>query len=94
MKKLKLAVVGATGVVGQKMIEVLQEKNLPINEYVFFSSKRSAGKTIKFGDDVYVVKELTKDSLKDNFDFALFSAGSETSLKYAPIAVENRLYSY
>ena len=89
MKKIKLAVVGATGVVGQKMIEVLQEKSLPIDEYVFFASKRSAGKTLRFGDDVYVVKELTEDSLKDGFDYALFSAGGDTSLKYAPIAAEN-----
>lgn len=89
MKNLKLAVVGATGVVGQKMIEVLQERNLPINEYEFFSSKRSAGTTLKFKNDVYVVKELTDDSLKNNFDFALFSAGSDTSLKYAPIAVKH-----
>ena len=89
MKNNKLAVVGATGVVGEKMLEVLQERNLPINEYVFFASKRSAGKTVRFGDDVYVVRELTEDSLKDNFNFALFSAGSETSLKFAPIAAEH-----
>lgn len=89
MKNYKLAVVGCTGVVGQKMIEVLEEKNLHIDEYVFFASSRSAGKTVKFGDDVYVVKELTEDSLKDNIDFALFSAGSETSLKFAPIAAEH-----
>ncbi len=89
MKKYKLAVVGATGVVGQKMIEVLQEKNLPISEYVFFASSRSAGKSLRFGDDVYVVRELTEDSLKENFDFALFSAGGNTSLKYSPIAAHS-----
>ena len=89
MKKYKLAVVGATGVVGQKMIEVLNESNLPINEYVFFASKRSAGKSLKFGNDVYLVKELSEDSFTEGFDFALFSAGSSTSLKYAPIAVQN-----
>ena len=89
MKYIKLAIVGATGVVGQKMIEVLQEENLPINEYVFFASKRSAGKTIRFGNDIYVIKELTEDSLKNNFDYALFSAGGDTSLKYAPIAAQN-----
>lgn len=89
MKNYKLAIVGATGVVGQKMIEVLQEKNLPIKEYVFFASKRSAGKSIRFGNDIYVVKELAEDSLIGNFDFALFSAGGETSLKYAPAASEN-----
>ena len=86
MKEIKLAVVGATGVVGQKMIEVLQEKNLPISEYVFFASNRSAGKTLKFCDDVYVVQELTEKSFDEGFDFALFSAGGDTSLKYAPIA--------
>ena len=89
MKNLKLAVVGATGVVGQKMIEVLEERKLPIDEYVFFASSRSAGKTVKFGEDIYVVNELTEGALKDNFDFALFSAGGETSLRYAPIAVEH-----
>lgn len=89
MKDYKLAVVGATGVVGQKMIEVLQEKSLPISEYAFFASSRSAGKSLRFGDDIYVVKELTEESLKDSFDFALFSAGGETSLKFSPIAAEN-----
>ena len=89
MKKYKLAVVGATGVVGQKMIQVLEEKKLPISEYVFFASQRSSGKTLKFIDDVYCVKELKEDSLKNNFDFAIFSAGADTALKYAPIAAEN-----
>ena len=89
MKSYKLAVVGATGVVGQKMIEVLQERNLPINEFVFFASSRSAGKTIRFGNDVYLVKELTESSFNEGFDFALFSAGGDTSLKYAPIAVKH-----
>ena len=61
MKNYKLAVVGATGVVGQKMIEVLEEKKLPINEYAFFASSRSAGKTLKFMDNIYVVRELKED---------------------------------
>ena len=86
MEKIKLAVVGATGVVGQKMIEVLEEKKLPIDEYVFFASSRSAGKTVKFMDHVYVIKELKEESFDEGFNFALFSAGSEISLKYAPIA--------
>lgn len=86
MKNYKLAVVGATGVVGQKMIEVLEEKKLPINEYAFFASSRSAGKTLKFMDNVYAIKELKEDSFDEGFDFALFSAGGQVSLKYAPIA--------
>lgn len=89
MKDYKLAIVGATGVVGQTVLKVFEEKNLPIKEYVFFASKRSAGKTLKFMDDVYLVKELTENSLLDNFNFAIFSAGSDTALKYAPIAASN-----
>ena len=89
MKNYKLAVVGATGVVGQKMIEVLQERNLPISEYCFFASSRSAGKTIRLGDDIYLVKELNESSFDEGFDFALFSAGGDTSLKYTPIAVKH-----
>ena len=65
MKKYKLAVVGATGVVGQKMIQVLEEKKLPISEYVFFASQRSSGKTLKFIDDVYCIKELKEDSFDE-----------------------------
>lgn len=89
MKNYKLAVVGATGVVGQKMLEVLQEKKLPIDEYVFFASSKSAGKTLRFGDDIYVVKELNEDSINSDFNFALFSAGGDTALKYAPIFAKN-----
>lgn len=86
MKNYKLAVVGATGVVGQKMIEVLEEKNLPISKYAFFASNRSAGKEIVFYDKVYSIKELREDSFDEGFNFALFSAGSDTSLKFSPIA--------
>ena len=89
MKKYKLAVVGATGVVGRTVLKVLQERNLPISEYVFFSSSKSAGKTIHFMEKNYIIKELTKNSFNDNFDFAIFSAGGDTSKKYAPIAVSN-----
>ena len=89
MKKYKLAVVGATGVVGRTVLKVLQEKNLPISEYVFFASSKSAGKTIHFMEKNYTIKELTENSFDDKFDFAIFSAGGDTSKKYAPIAVSN-----
>lgn len=86
MKKYKLAVVGATGVVGQTALKVLEEKNLPIDEYVFFSSKRSAGKTIHFLGKDYIVRELTDTSFDEGFDFAIFSAGGTTSKHFSPIA--------
>ena len=66
--------------------KVLEEKNLPISEYVLFASNKSAGKKVKFMNKEYVVKELTEHSFDEGFDFAIFSAGGETSKKYAPIA--------
>ena len=86
----KLAIVGATGLVGRTALKILEEKNLPIYEYVLFSSKKSAGSVIHFMDKDYTVRELTEASFSDeHFDFAIFSAGGETSLKYSPIAAKN-----
>lgn len=80
----------AHGLVGRTVLKILEEKKLPIYEYVFFSSKKSAGSIIKFKNKDYVVRELKADSfLKEYFDFAIFSAGAETSKKYAPIASKN-----
>lgn len=86
MKNYKLAIVGATGVVGQTALKVLEEKKLPISEYAFFSSYRSSGKKIEFMGKEYIVRELKEDSFDEGFDFAIFSAGSDTSKKYSPIA--------
>jgi len=81
-----VAVVGATGMVGNKFIEVLAERNFPIKNIYFFASKRSAGKTLKFKDTNVVVEELCEENIKSKqIDFALFSAGGDTSLKFAPV---------
>lgn len=72
----KLAVVGATGLVGKTVLKILEEKNLPIYEYVLFSSKKSAGSIIKFMNKNYIIHELKEDSFtEEHFDFAIFSAG-------------------
>lgn len=89
MKDFKLAVVGATGVVGRTALKVLEEKKLPISEYVLFASKKSAGTKISFLGKEYVVKELNEHSFDEGFDFAIFSAGGETSKKYSPIAASH-----
>ena len=89
MKDFKLAVVGATGVVGRTALKVLEEKNLPISEYALFASKKSAGTKINFLGKEYVVKELNEHSFDEGFDFAIFSAGATTSKKYAPIAASH-----
>ena len=93
MKNYKLAIVGATGVVGQTALKVLEEKNLPNFEYFLFASKRSCGKKVKFMEKEYIVNELKEDSFDIGFDYAIFSAGSDISKKYAPIAVNKRLHS-
>lgn len=86
MKKYKLAIVGATGLVGRTVLKVLEERKLPISEYVLFASKKSAGKKVNFMGKEYVVKELNEHSFDEGFDFAIFSAGGTTSKKYSPIA--------
>lgn len=88
MKKFKIAVVGATGMVGRTFLAVLEERNLPISEIFFFASSKSAGKTITFKGKDYIVEELTESSFDRGIDIALFSAGAGTSLKFAPIAAE------
>lgn len=89
MKKYKIAIVGATGLVGISVLKVLEEKKLPIEKYTLFSSKNSAGKIISFLGKDYVVEELTENSFDENFDFAIFAAGGDISQKYVPIATKN-----
>ena len=86
MKNVRLAIVGATGLVGRTVLKVLEEKKLPISEYVLFASAKSAGKKVYFMEKEYTVQELTETSFDSGFDFAIFSAGGSTSKKYAPIA--------
>ncbi|SKA89154.1 aspartate semialdehyde dehydrogenase [Caloramator quimbayensis] len=83
---IKLAVVGATGMVGRKFLEVLEERNLPIDKFYVFASAKSKGSVLKFQGKEYEVEELKEDSFDRGIDIALFSAGASTSLKFAKIA--------
>ncbi len=87
MKNYKIALVGATGMVGRTFLQVLEEYKLPAS-YTLFSSARSAGSKVTFFGEEYTVKELTENSFDEGFDIALFSAGGSTSTKFAPIAAE------
>ena len=87
MFRYSLAIVGATGLVGQTVLRVLEEFDLPISKYKLFASKKSAGKKLTFMGKEYTVHELTKSSFDEGFNFAIFSAGGDTSKKYSPIAV-------
>lgn len=87
---INVAIVGATGVVGEMFLKVLEEKKIKIDKYTLFASKRSKGKKVKFMGEEYEVQELTEDSFKkEKFNYALFSAGASTSEKYAKIAAQN-----
>ena len=86
MKKFNVAVVGATGMVGNKMMEVLSEKQLPVENYYLFASSKSAGKKIDFMGKEHIVIELAEKNIIDKkIDIAFFSAGGETSKAFAPI---------
>jgi aspartate-semialdehyde dehydrogenase len=86
MKKVNLAVVGATGMVGRTFLKVLKEKNFPIDNLYLMASKRSAGTKLEYDGKEYIVEELTEHSFDKPIDIALFSAGGSTSEKFAPIA--------
>ena len=87
-KTIKVAIVGATGLVGQSFLKVLEEFNLPIDEYKLFASKKNAGKVMRFMGKDHTVNELLTTSFDEGFDFALFSAGTAVSKIFAPIAAE------
>lgn len=81
--KYKVAVVGATGAVGEVMLSILAERKFPISELVALASERSAGSHIDFGDDEVLVQDLANFD-PSSVDIALFSAGGATSKEYAP----------
>ena len=86
MKKYNVAVVGATGMVGRKFLQVLEERNLPVENYYLFASAKSAGKTVDFMGKKYEIIELAEKNLEGkNIDIALFSAGGDVSKEFAPI---------
>lgn len=88
----RIGIVGATGVVGRKMLDVLKEYELPIESVHLFASKRSAGEILSFKEKEVVVKELNRENLlKANLDLALFAAGGAVSAEYAPFLAENNV---
>jgi aspartate-semialdehyde dehydrogenase len=84
---VNVAVVGATGAVGQEFLTVLAERNFPIRNLKLLASARSVGKTVQFKGTPYTIEELTHDSFKD-VQIALFSAGGSISKEFGPSAVK------
>ncbi len=86
MKRYNVAVVGATGMVGRKFLQVLSERNLPVENYYFFASAKSAGKDLEFMGKTYQIIELNEQNVaKYQIDIALFSAGGDVSKAFAPV---------
>jgi aspartate-semialdehyde dehydrogenase len=85
---MKIAVVGATGMVGKTMIKVLEERNFPVTQLIPVASSKSVGKEITFrGRSVKVVSVM--EAVEAKPDFAIFSAGGSTSKEWAPVFAEN-----
>jgi len=80
---MKVAVVGATGLVGSKMLQILEERNFPVSELIPVASEKSVGKDVSFKGKSYKVVSMT-DAIAAKPDVALFSAGGSTSLEWAP----------
>lgn len=80
---MKVAVVGATGMVGQVMLRVLEERNLPITELIPVASERSVGNKVKFKDKEFTIVSMD-DAIAVKPEIAIFSAGGDTSLEFAP----------
>ena len=87
-KKYTIAIVGATGIVGESLLDILNTRNFPIERIVPLASKRSEGSKVKFGDKLLDVIALDDYDFKD-IDIAFFSAGSGVSRDYAPIAAKS-----
>ena len=83
----KVAVVGATGLVGGEFLKILEQRNFPVDELMLYASDRSAGKKLSFKGDSIEVME-TVDNSFNNIDIALFSAGSDVSKYFSPIAAK------
>jgi aspartate-semialdehyde dehydrogenase len=84
---VNVAIVGATGAVGQEFLNVLAERKFPVRNLRLLASARSAGKQMQFGGQTYTVEELTPESFKD-VQIAFFSAGGSVSKEFAPAAVK------
>ncbi len=87
-KKYKVAIVGATGLVGRTVLKVLEEKDYFPASYTLFSSSKSANSKIEFQGTTYIIQELKETSFTNGFDYAIFCAGGEVSKKFIPIAVK------
>ena len=87
MKTYTVAVLGATGAVGQEMMNILEERNFPVGQLIPLASKRSAGKTLKFRGEDVVIREAC-DTAVEGVDIVLGAAENDIAEKFAPAIVK------
>ena len=87
MKKYNVAILGATGAVGQEMLKILEERDFPVAELKLLASKRSVGKTVNFKGTTVTIEEATKDSF-EGMDIVLGAADNDIAKALLPYAVE------
>jgi aspartate-semialdehyde dehydrogenase len=87
MNGYNIAIVGATGLVGRKMLQILEERNFPVKDLKLLASERSEGIELSFNGERLKVEKLTEEKFK-GVDIALFSAGTDVSVKFVPEAVK------
>lgn len=94
MSEVNVAVVGVTGMVGQTILEILEERDFPIANLIPLASARSAGEEIEFKNEKYTIQELTETTFDENdIDIAFFAGGGTVSEKFIPIAIEKGVYA-
>ena len=86
---VKVAIIGATGVVGRTLIDIINERKLDGFNYHLFSSKKSAGSYLTIGNKKVLVKELNTDDLRESFDFAFFCTKEQVSSRFVPYFLQN-----
>lgn len=91
MKKYNVVVVGATGVVGRKLLEILEERNFPINQLTLMASKRSEGEIIEYGGKEHSVVAISDEAFSEDMDIAFFAAGGAVTERYSKAAVDKGL---
>jgi len=87
MKEPRVAIVGATGMVGQEMRQILEQREFPLADLKLLASERSRGRTLEFRGETLPVQVLDRGSF-DGIDLSLFSAGTGISKEFSPLAVE------
>lgn len=88
-KPWNLAIVGASGLVGKQILSILDERNVSIGNLYLFASEQSCGEEVSFRDKSYLIEVLKPEAFERDIDVAIFSAGKEMSLEFAPIATSH-----